>query len=124
MTRMPTSRRISSDTYEVRSEVSSSETMTPDELGHNEAESGQLRDVAPPGVGRREKQPSSLTNRGRDRESERDRAYNQSGAGSRTPPSEYQLAPMAPAAAFERFEGEATDSISRTSTPDQTRHTS
>ena len=69
--------------------------MTPDKLGHDEAESGQLRDVAPPGVGRREKQPSSLTNRGRDRESERDRAYNQSGAGSRTPPSEYQLAPMA-----------------------------
>ena len=83
-----------SDAYEVRSEVSGSETVTPDERGNDVAESSQLRNVGPIGAARQEKRPAGSINRRKNRVSERDQTYDQQGARSQTPLSEYQLAPM------------------------------
>ena len=83
-----------SDAYETRSEVSGSETVTPDELGNEAAELSQLRNVGPVGAAPQEKRPVRSITQRMNRESDPDRTYDQRGARSQTPLSEYQLAPM------------------------------
>ena len=83
-----------SDIFEIRSEVDGSDTLTPDELGDDDSESSQPRDVTPQRADRLERPPARLMNPAMERESVRDRTHAQRGAESRTPPSDYQLAPM------------------------------
>ena len=83
-----------SDIFEIRSEVGSSGTLTPDELGNDDSESSQPEDVNPQRANRLERPPARLMNPAMERESVRDRTHAQRGAESRTPPSDYQLAPM------------------------------
>ena len=83
-----------SDIFEIRSEVGSSGTLTPDELGHDDSESSQPEDVNPQRANRLERPPARLMNPAMERESARDRTHAHRGADSRIPPSDYQLAPM------------------------------